>query len=258
MVKPPQSLRTRTTQNAAIQPLKGLSGSWRLQIPAGHAGVYRLAQLDDYTALPRRRLPWNPPLRLQLQARVSSSSLPGTWGFGLWNDPFSLSLGLGGMSRRFPALPQAIWFFYASPPNYLSFRDDLPAQGLLAATFASARLPTGLLAAGSLVLPFAWLPPVGRLLRRIVPRFVRQAGVQMNLDPVDWHAYEMEWGEAEAVFRLDGRLVYSTRVLPASPLGLVLWIDNQYAAWTPDGRLRFGFLAYEEPAWLEITGFELD
>ncbi len=41
-----------------------------------------------------------PPIRLSLSARTSSNSIPGTWGFGLWNDPFGLSLGFGGNPFR--------------------------------------------------------------------------------------------------------------------------------------------------------------
>src|SRR5512144_3136865 len=111
----------RTTSGAQVVRLT--SGGWRLEIPAGSAGRYRLAQLDDYSNLPRRAFPWQAPLSLSLRARASQSSLPGTWGFGLWNDPFALSLGFGG-ERRIPALPNAAWFFFASAPNYLSLRDD--------------------------------------------------------------------------------------------------------------------------------------
>jgi hypothetical protein len=50
---------------------------------------------------------------------------------------------------RLPALPNTAWFFFASPPNYLSLRDDLPAQGALAAVFRSPRLPASLLVLGA-------------------------------------------------------------------------------------------------------------
>jgi hypothetical protein len=41
------------------------------------------------------------------------------------------------------------------------------------------------------------------------------------------------------------------------PLGLVIWIDNQYAAWRPDGTLRMGVLANPHPAWMEISELEV-
>jgi hypothetical protein len=236
---------------------------WRLEIPAGKAGQYRLAQLDDYSSLPRRNLPWQlplagqPPLRMSLQARFSAANLPGTWGFGLWNDPFSFSLGLGGMSRRFPALPNAAWFFYASPQNYLSFRNDLPASGLLAATFSSPRLPAALLALAGLALPTAFVPPIGRVLRRIARRFVRQDAACLEVDPLEWREYSLDWQFDQVNFMLDGQECFSTPVSPQGRLGLVLWIDNQYAAWSPAGRLGYGFLANAEPAWLEIADFRM-
>jgi hypothetical protein len=132
-------LLPRQTPGSTVEQIQ--VDSWRLSIPAGPAGRYRLAQLDDYTQLNREDFAWKSPVRLEIQARVSANDLPGTWGFGFWNDPFSTSLGLGGAARRLPALPNCAWFFYASPENYLSLRDDIPAQGLLAATFASPNIP---------------------------------------------------------------------------------------------------------------------
>jgi hypothetical protein len=41
-------------------------------------------------------------------------------------------------------------------------------------------------------------------------------------------------------------------------LGFVLWVDNQYAAFRPDGRVGLGSLEYEQPAWIEISGLVLD
>lgn len=232
-------------------------GGWRLNIPGGSGGQYRLAQLDDYQALPRRALPWQPGLHLTLRARVSAKHLPGTWGFGLWNDPFSASLGLGGMTRRTPALPQAAWFFHASPSNYLSVRDDLPAQGMLAAVFRSARLPTWMLAPGLLLLPGLALRPLSRLLRRLARRFVGQETVLLGQDPSEWHDYGLRWGVEGVSFSLDGVTVGHTRLSPCGPLALVLWIDNQYSAWTPQGRLAYGTLASEAEAWLEIDFLNL-
>ena len=248
-------LQPRHTIGASVAPLA--ETGWRLEIPPGPAGQYRLAQLDDYSSLPRRSLPWQAPLVARLRARVSAPDISGTWGFGFWNDPFSLSLGLGGMVRRFPALPRAAWFFYAAPPNYLSFRDDLPAQGLLAATFNSPEIPPPLLALGSLGLPLGFIPPAGRLLRRVVRGFVRQGAVQLGLNPVEWHSYSLVWSGEEVSFEVDGMRAASAVVSPAGRLGLVLWIDNQFAAWGPDGRLRFGFLSTPQPAWLEIADYSI-
>lgn len=247
--------RIRKTAGSEVLNPGGIT--WHLKIPAGSGDVYRLAQLDDYSALPRHRLPWTPPFQMRLRARVSEEALPGTWGFGLWNDPFSLSLGLGGMSRRLPALPNAAWFFYASPPNYLSFRDDLPAQGMLVATFSAPKVPSWLLLPASVGLPLAFLPGVNRLLRRVVRKLVLQEAIQLKLDPTTWHDYRLEWNSSAVRFHVDQDEICVLSSVPRSPLGLVIWIDNQYAAWTPDARLRYGFLANPRPAWLEIEGFEI-
>ena len=96
-------------------------------------------------------------LSLSLRARTSSISPAGTWGFGLWNDPFGLSLGFGGSPFRLPALPNAVWFFYASKQNYLSFTDDKArrhGKGFLAQTFRSPKFHPLLILAG-LALPFS-------------------------------------------------------------------------------------------------------
>lgn len=229
--------------------------TWRLQIPAGPAGRYRLAQLDDYTHLGREDFPWYPPFSLNLRARASSQEIAGTWGFGLWNDPFSFSLGFGG-KRRLPALPNAAWFFYASPPNYLSLRDDLPAQGYLTATFQSPHWSSILLAPGALLTPLLLIKPTARRLRGLGARLVRQDAVQLSLDPTRWHDYRLEWTNETVTFYLDGIRVFSTSVVPLPPLGMVIWIDNQYAAFPPKGRPIFGTLPTPEPAWIEIKGIE--
>ena len=235
--------------------------SWRLEVPAGASGKYRLAQVDDYSGISRRNFPWRPPLTMSLRARASDETIPGTWGFGLWNDPFSLSLGLGGGTRRIPALPNAAWFFHASPPNYLSLRDDLPAQGFLAATFRSANLPGPLLALAAPGLPLMALPPAARLLRRVARRVIRQDAAQIDDLPhfaeIEWHAYGINWLPDGVTFTVDGKPVLVTPVSPRGPLALVLWIDNQYAAFTPNGHLTYGSLKSPQPAWIELDEIRL-
>lgn len=244
-------LKSRATPGA--RAAQDSSGTWRLEIPAGPRGSYRLAQLDDYSDVSRAGLPWNSPCSLSLQARAySARTIPGTWGFGFWNDPFSLSLGVGGGSRRLPALPNAAWFFFASPPNYLSLRDDQPAYGSLAATFHSPSWPSIALAPAVLLLPMAALPAAARLLRRAARRIIHQDAVQLSVNPADWHSYRIDWCGGEASFSIDGHPVLRTSVSPGGPLGLVLWIDNQYAALPPDGQLCYGTLENPENAWIEI------
>jgi hypothetical protein len=242
-------LTPRHTPGSQVMRLP--TGGWRLEIPAGPAGHYRLAQLDDYVDLPRRAFPWQAPFNLSVRARAAQGSIPGTWGFGLWNDPFALSLGFGG-GRHIPALPNAAWFFFASAPNYLSLRDDLPAQGGLAATFRSPRWPGAVLAVGALALPLLALPPVRRIIRRLGRRIVQQDAVALRSDPSEWHTYGLDWSQNCVTLYVDGNSVLLTSVAPFGPLGLVMWVDNQYAAWPATGRLSFGTLSNNQPAWIEI------
>jgi hypothetical protein len=227
-------------------------GCRRLTLPPGPAEAYRIAQLDDYAALSRQAFPWHAPVRLRLSARVSAQDHPGTWGFGWWNDPFAAHLGLRGTSRRLPALPNAAWVFHASPENYLALRDDHPAHGLLAATFAAPSIPSVLLALGLPALPLLLWRITARLLRRSARRFVREDAALLDVDPTGWRRYEIVWRRHAVSFLVDDAVCFTTPVAPQGPLGLVLWIDNQYAAFHPDGRLRMGALA-TPAAWLEVA-----
>jgi hypothetical protein len=244
------SLKTSVTPGARVE--NPGEAHWRLSIPAGPAGSYRLAELDDYRGLRRQSFPWNPPFQMSLRARASTGLVQGTWGFGLWNDPFGLGLLSRAGGARLPVLPEAAWFFFASPPNHLSIRDDLPAQGALAATFHSVCWPAALLALGLPAYALLAIPPAARLLRRLARRFVRQDALALQIDPTEWHAYRMEWLQGAVRFQVDDRLVFQTGMAPRGPLGLVIWIDNQYAAFPPDGRLRYGTLPSEEETWIEV------
>ncbi len=254
-------MRPHTTRGASVD---AIPNGFRLTIPAGDDKRYRVAQLDDYTSLARRHFPAHPPRTLSLLARASASSLPGTWGFGLWNDPFGLSLGFGGNPWRLPALPNAVWFFHASEENYLSLGDK-PGNGFLAQVFCSPAIPPVWLAlAGLLALPILPVIPVLSVLpimatrkarislRKLAGRAVREDGVRLGVDVTAWHGYRFEWSPKRVAFWVDEALVLESPVSPRPPLGLVIWIDNQYAAFTPEGKLGFGVLANTEPAWLEI------
>lgn len=247
----PLGLRPSLTAGAAIY--QAGPSIWRLALPAGDARHYRLAQLDDYSHLPRRAFLHQAPVTLSLRARACNQEIPGTWGFGLWNDPFSMGLLAGNRMPRLPTLPNTIWFFFASAPNYLSLRDDLPARGGLAAAFHTPAWARRLLPVGILSLPLLALPPGRRLLRRLARRIILQQAVELATDPTEWHNYRLEWKPDAASFQVDGRILLETRLAPSGRLGLVIWIDNQYLSFTPDGRIRYGVLPCSEPAWIEIS-----
>lgn len=244
------NLRPKATTGAKIISLE--PDGWRLEIPPGVSGRYRLAQLDDYTALPRSKFFWHPPASISLEARASSNQIPGTWGFGLWNDPFGISVGLQGGSRKLPTLPNCAWFFIASLPNYLSIHDHVPGEGNLAGVFISPHIPGIFFAPALVLLPLFVIPPISRLFRKQAGRIVRQDAVQFSCNLEEWHEYRIEWQTSGVSFFLDDRKKFETFLSPEGPLGLVIWIDNQFAFWTPDGKIGMGMLKNPQPAWIEL------
>ena len=247
-------LKPRCTSGSSVTRMED---GWRLEIPAGGHGTYRLAQLDDYVVLSRRSFHHAPPWTISLQAKVSAPDLPGTWGFGLWNDPFGFSLGFGRTEGRLPVLPNAAWFFHASPPNWLSFRDGIPARGFFAGSINSPHIPSLLLAPALLALPLLVIRPVSRLLRKLAARVVRQDAVELLVDVTQYHEYSVSWLREKCIFHIDGKPMLETPVSPHPPLGLVFWIDNQFATWDPKGRLAYGTL--DNPASiLDIKSIEIN
>jgi len=224
---------------------------WRLTIPGGPAGRYRLSQLDDHLSLSRSSFPWHPPLTISLRARFSSASAPGTRGFGLWNDPFGFSLMPGDTFLRLPALPNSSWFFYGSPKNYLSFRDENPAQGFLAQVFQSPRFHPTLFLAGPAFL-FS-----RKSTRRMLSKVIAEDSANLSLDVTQWHAYRLEWSPSRSSFWVDDSLVFQSPVSPRPPLGIIIWIDNQYAAFRPDGTVKWGLEENLQSEWLEIERVEI-
>ena len=256
----------RATRGASVTSTEK---GWRLGIQKGDSSGYRDAQLDDYSQLPQHKFP-HQTLRLSLRARTSSISPAGTWGFGLWNDPFGLSLGFGGSPFRLPALPNAVWFFYGSKENYLSFKSGqsqriVPTNGFMAQTFRSPKFHPLLILAG-LVLPFS-----RKMTRKLLSRVIQEDGFSLwsptaccrdrqeqapalqsqGVDVTQWHSYRLEWEAKRVAWYVDDALVFESTVSPHPPLGVIIWIDNQYAAFTPEGKIAFGVLANEEE-WLEV------
>jgi hypothetical protein len=235
-------MKSRTTTGASIDKTEK---GYILKIPSGDSSSYRFAQIDDYFGLARKKFPHH-SLTLSLRARTSASSLPGTWGFGLWNDPFGISLGFGGNKFRLPTLPNAAWFFGASKENYLSFQYDYPANGFIAQSFRSPKFHPYLILAG-LAFPFRKIQT-----RRYLSEVIMEDSKTVSVDSTQWHKYQLEWSPKRVVWKVDDVEVFESSVSPNPPLGLVIWIDNQFASFTPDGKLSFGVLENQE-AWLEIA-----
>lgn len=228
-----------------------------LRLPITPAHRYADAQLDDYGGAPawrrpRGRLPNRPPLTLRLRARASHPEPAGTLGFGFWNDPFSLA---GGVL----AAPNAVWFFYASPPSDMALAEGVPGRGWKAATLNAGRYPAWLIApAAAAAIALTRMPGLGAPVMAAARRFTqaREAALA-DVALTDWHDYELRWRPGEAVFSVDGVERLRSPAPPRGPLGAVIWIDNQYAIASRTGQFGFGLCPVPEPQWLEIDALRL-
>jgi len=248
-------LEKRISPNASIEEIEG---GWRLKLEASGNQTYRLAQLDDYGKLSRGAFPHQPPVHFSLRARASQNNLPGTWGFGLWNDPFGFSLGFGATARRLPAMPNAAWFFFASPENYLAFHDELPGNGAMASVYRSPHIPALFIAFNLPLLPLLAWRSGAKWLRRRASQLIRQDSKTLEDDKTRWRKYDLVWEKDHVSFSVDNQERLASPLSPLSPLGLVLWLDNQYAAWPPGGQVRYGTLSTPEDCWVEIKDLHLD
>jgi hypothetical protein len=241
----------------------------RLVNNAASARRYCNAQIDDYQGLPRRHLPWSPPLTLTVQARFSHRGprldgpcpcdfvyppaadggpiLSGTAGFGFWNDPWA-------PGRRLPALPRALWFFYASPPSNMKLDMRTPGCGWKAATIDASRWPALLLAPlAPVAVPLMRMPSAYQTLWPGIQRAVGVSEAPAAVDMTRWHTYRIEWDAQQARFLVDDVAVLNCATPPRGPLGLVIWLDNQAMVVTPQGRLWHGLLEKRGEQWLELA-----
>jgi hypothetical protein len=220
---------------------------------------YADAQLDDTAGRTRREFRWRPPLRFRVRARTSSAAPPGTFGFGFWNDPFSISLGQGGAARKLPVAPQCAWFFHGSPPLDLPLQPGVPGSGWKAATLRFRRVPLPLLApmaAGGVLLTA--LPFLRRPVFACARAFYRAEETLLRADPSAWHAYAIEWEADRVRFFVDDLPVLDSASPPHPPLGLVLWIDNQYAVASPAKGFGFGVLPLDRSQSLELSDISVE
>ncbi|EFH80735.1 family 16 glycosylhydrolase [Ktedonobacter racemifer] len=259
-----QTLHSRWTQTCLGTGALTLEDSvLRMAIPAVAQGTYADAQIDDYGTLARSDFPWHPPLRMEVRARSSHPAatpastsrdphlLRGTAGFGFWNYPFSVR---GDILM----LPEAVWFFYASPPSNMALVPGIPGWGWKAQVIHSMR-PGSLLATLPTALATGWglttgnTRPAGRWLQRLSGAQEQLLSVPMTI----WHTYVIEWTPEAALFWVDGEPVLRAPNPPTRPLGFVAWLDNQYAIATPRGILRFGTVACDDE-WFEIDSIHIE
>jgi hypothetical protein len=235
----------------------------RMAISAVRQGEYADAQIDDYGIMARAAFPWRPPLRMTVRARSSlpaatpdstgesEAILRGTAGFGFWNYPFS-------PRGDILMLPEAVWFFYASPPSNMALVPGIPGWGWKAQVVHTLRTDA-LLAVVPTALATGWGLVTGNT--RPAARWLQQlSGASEALLPADmtqWHTYILDWRASEALFLVDNAPVLRVPDPPARPLGFVAWLDNQYAIATPRGVLRFGTVA-SEAEWFEMDAVSIE
>lgn len=221
-----------------------------LTIPSGSSDMYHDAQVTDYDAQ-TCQFQNRPPLRLTVTAR-SEGNIQGTAGFGFWNHMFV-------PGERGFRIPQAVWFFFGSPPNNIALAHGVDGHGWKAATFdAQSWKFYGLLP----------LAPIGFLLMR--NRWLYNHLWHIGQDAIgvseaaldtallnDFHTYAIDWKPDGAAFLLDGEIIMRTNKVPTKPLGFIAWIDNQYAIVTPQGNFGWGLLDVLQPQSLIFKSIEI-
>jgi hypothetical protein len=227
-----------------------LASGLQLIVPSADQTSYSNAQIDDYAAVQRHRLPHRPPLRLTVRARFPTA-LVGTAGFGFWNSPLS-PLG------SWPALPAAIWFLHAAPPANIA-----PALGVAGHGWKAAVIDAGAPAA----LPWAPLAPVVLMANRIPPirqrlwpriqRALRVAERDLGTLQPNWQTYSLEWHVDRSRFWVGETLVLDVPYAPRGPLGFVAWVDTQWLIATPIGQFGWGLHTYAQPQWMDIESIQI-
>jgi hypothetical protein len=96
------------------------------------------------------------------------------------------------------------------------------------------------------------------LFRRLARSLIRQETACFDADLTQWHHYKLVWESGGVHFLLDNSLIFESARAPSTPLGIVMWIDNQFLATTADGRFDYGYLETVSPAWIEIKDFRIE
>ncbi len=204
------------------------------------------AEIGDYRAVPKERLPWSPPARMTVRARMShpAGEMLGTAGFGFWNDPFDW---IGNVQ----APPNALWFFYGSPQSDMAFVPNVRGNGWKAAMLNGGRAGGLTMALGNFVFG---LPGMSKIVFRVAEtRIAASEKVLDNVALTDWHTYRIDWLRREAIFYVDEVIVLRAPNPPAVPLGFVAWVDNNCASMGPGREFSFTRLSVPQRQWMELS-----
>jgi hypothetical protein len=249
-----------TTGGAYLQTSKSIL---RFGYDSATPERYSDSQIDDYTMLSKADYLWKPPLRMTVRARFSHPTanenstektkgiLRGTAGFGFWNKPFT-------MQGNWFTFPEAVWFFYSAPPSNMALVPGVPGWGWKAQVIHT----TAGSAAANAVPTFA-NAVYGRVQSKVQPKghaMQRLTGAHEALvaeDITEWHTYTLEWRENSSLFWVDGNLLLEAPKAPTKPLGLVVWLDNEYAVVTPKGELRFGKTTAGKQ-WMDVDSISIE
>ncbi|NJL92789.1 MAG: hypothetical protein HC915_03225 [Anaerolineae bacterium] len=74
----------------------------------------------------------------------------------------------------------------------------------------------------------------------------------VRIDIRQRHRYQLDWLPERVVFSVDDHVVHTSPYSPAARLGLVIWIDNQFAIATPQGRFGWGLVEAAEAQWMDL------
>ncbi len=225
-----------------------------LTVPPTPADHYSDAQLTDYTG--KSDFLWQPPVTLTITARFESSagiSMVGAAGFGFWYHPF-------GPGERGFRLPKAAWFFFSSKPNNMQLARGVPGPGWKAATIDATRWQfLALLPTAPIGLLLMRMPALYRRLWPIGQRAIGVSEYMLSSDLLtETHTYTIDWQRDYVTFRVDNRAVHRTESAPRGPLGMIAWIDNQYAIVTPKGQFGFGLLPVTQEQTLVLEHIRIN
>ncbi len=226
-------------------------GLVRFAIERAEEGQLSDAEIDDHRTVPRHKLPWAPPLRMTVRARMShpAGEMLGTAGFGFWNDPFDW---VGNVQVP----PNALWFLYASPPSDIAFVPNVAGQGWKAALLNGGSADRLTMALGNLLFQ---LPGMSKLVFRLAQtRIGAHECLLTQVALTDWHEYRIDWLETGAHFAVDGREMASAPNPPRVPLGFVAWVDNNYAVMGPGRHFAFGRIAISQRQWMELAQVRIE